>query len=167
VLRGGGMIVRAQYRRKRLGDAAPIFGGPSAAQNVQELYANGFNSPESPSSASTGYFGLPVTPQSPFGVNLTNLTSGTLSADQVVALQQQAVADNNQVLANLIANGGVDSPGAQALQAQIDQINAATVAGVGAAANTSSDPLLAATGIPWYYWAAGVTGLLIFLEMRK
>lgn len=100
----------------------------------------------------------------PGGVQLQNLTSGTLTPGQVAILQSQGVAQVQQVQDNTNRYYGPDSAAAQA----IASILPAQIAGVESDIATlnpqNGDALLAATGIPWYWWAAGAGAVLLALR---
>jgi hypothetical protein len=111
----------------------------------------------------------PVTPGNPSifdlpgGVNLQNLTTGTLSPSQVAILQSQGAASIQQVYDNTAKYYGADSPAAQAVAA----ILPAQIAGVYSdiSALNPQPSLTDPTTWPWYIWAAGAVGL--FLLVRR
>jgi hypothetical protein len=96
--------------------------------------------------------------------SLPNATTGQLTPAQIQALQDQAVGQNNAVLQNAQSAYGVDSPAVAAIAGVLPAQNTATVADISGVNVQSSDPLLNATGIPWYLWAAG--GLALYLAVR-
>jgi hypothetical protein len=100
-------------------------------------------------------------------LNWSNAITGRLTPAQVAALQQQAVANNNQVLQNAIDAYGPDSPAVLAIQGVIDSQNAATVADIGAL-NPYPIDLSDPTTWPWYYWLiGGGVALLLIYEIPK
>lgn len=91
----------------------------------------------------------------PGGISYQNLASGTLSPSQVALLQSQGAAQVQQVYDNTVLNYGADSPAAQAVAAVLPTQIQGVYSDIAALNPQSTDPLLNATGIPWYIWALG------------
>ena len=96
----------------------------------------------------------------PGSVEPANLTAGTLTPAQVASVQQQGDAQILEVPNNAAAFGyppNVVDVAQTTADQQIQGFNADL-----AALNPTSDPLLNATGIAWYWWAVAAAGLYLF-----
>ena len=109
-----------------------------------------------------------VIPPPPGGYSLSNVTSGSLNPAQVAALQASGAQSVQDVDNNAVASYGVDSPAATAAASVLQSQESGVYSDI-AALNpqaSSSDPLLAATGVAWYWWALGAVGIFVLVERK-
>jgi hypothetical protein len=90
----------------------------------------------------------------PGGIAWQNVSHGTLTTQQVAALQEQGAGQVQQVYDNAVQYYGADSPAAEAAADILPTQIQGVYADIAALNPTSNDPLLNATGFAWYWWAA-------------
>jgi len=95
----------------------------------------------------------------PLGPNLTNLTTGQLTAEQVAALTQAGQGQVQQVYQNAVTNYGASSPAAQAAASILPAQTAGVAADIAALnPNAVSD---------WTWWAILALGAFVVYELTK